>query len=300
MLGLVYISLGVLYFETNDLERALHCLTTGIELCQQMGTVYFTLAGQRVLAKLYYVRGEVEKAWEVLTAARHLAVLSENPRRIRMVNAVTAELQLRQGQLAAAVYTLADLPDAMEARSEQENLTMVRLWLAEAQPHMAEDLLRQFEQAAGQQGRLGSLIAIHVMQALTDQALQRFSAPDPLREALSMANQLGYQRTLLNEAQSLAPQLIRRRDAAPELVDRLLAAVPALSPKSEATMVEPLSKTQLLILGLVAAGLSNQEIADRVGITVGTTKWYLNQIYQILNVSSRTQAVAEARRLNLL
>ena len=265
-----------------------------------MGTVYFTLAGQRVLAKLHYAQGEVEKAWEVLMAARHLAVQSENQRRIRMVNAVTAELQLRQGQLAAAAYTLADLPAAIEARSEQENLTVARLLLAQDQPQMAHRLLHELEQTARRQGRLGSLIAIDVLQALTDQALQRFAAPDPLREALSLAAQLGFHSTLLNDAQPLAAQLVRRRDSAPDLVDSLLDAVPELSPDTATPLIEPLSKTQLIILWLVAAGLWNQEIADRVGITVGTTKWYLNQIYGILNVSSRTQAVAEARRLKLL
>ncbi len=244
------------------------------------------------------VRGEAERAWEVLTAARHLAVQSENQRRIRMVNAVTAELQLRQGQIVGAAYTLADLPAAIEARSEQENLTMARLLLAQDQPQAAHNLLHQLEQTARQQGRLGSLISIYVLQALTNQALQQFVTPDPLREALSLAVQLGYHRTLLNEAQALAPQLVRRRDIAPDFVDSLLDAVPALSP--DAALVEPLSKTQLIILGLVADGLSNQEIADRVGITVGTTKWYLNQIYRILNVTSRTQAVAEAKRLSLL
>lgn len=66
------------------------------------------------------------------------------------------------------------------------------------------------------------------------------------------------------------------------------------------TLIEPLSETQLIILGLVADGLSNQEIADKLEITVGTTKWHLNQIYSILNVSSRTQAVAQVHRLNLL
>ncbi len=300
MLGLVYIPLGLLCFETNDLERANHALTTGIALCQQMGIAYFTLAGQRILAKLHYVCGEVERAWEVLSAARHLAVQSGNQRRLRMVNTVTAELQLRQGQLVGAVYTLAELPESIGARSEQENLTIARLLLAQGQPGAANSILHELEHTARWQGRLGSLISIYVLQALTNQALQQFVTPDPLREALSLAVQLGYRRTLLNEAQALAPQLVRRRDIAPAFVDSLLDAVPALSPDTATTLAEPLSKTQLIILGLVADGLSNQEIADRVGITVGTTKWHLNQIYHILNVSSRTQAVAEAKRLSLL
>ncbi|MEK7833278.1 MAG: helix-turn-helix transcriptional regulator, partial [Acidobacteriota bacterium] len=39
--GMVYVPLGMLYYEINDLERARHYLTTGIELCRQMGTVYY-------------------------------------------------------------------------------------------------------------------------------------------------------------------------------------------------------------------------------------------------------------------
>ena len=64
--------------------------------------------------------------------------------------------------------------------------------------------------------------------------------------------------------------------------------------------MEPLSETQLAILRLVSDGLSNQEIADTLRITVGTTKWHLNQIYGKLGVASRTQALAHARRVKLL
>jgi ATP/maltotriose-dependent transcriptional regulator MalT len=65
-------------------------------------------------------------------------------------------------------------------------------------------------------------------------------------------------------------------------------------------LIEPLGDTQLVILRLLDEGLSNQEIADRVGITLGTTKWHLNQIYGKLGVASRTQALAQARRDKLL
>ena len=299
MAGLVYIPLGALYFELDDLDRGYHCLTTGIALCQQMGTVYFTLAGQRLLAKLQYSRGLIDGAWEVLSAARHLAVQSENQRRIRMVNAVTAELQIYDGQIEAAAYTLADLPPLAESRSEQENMTLARLMLAQSQPQTAQSLLDHLEQNAHHQGRLGSLISIYILEALTEQALNQFAIRDPLREAIMLGAQLGFRRSFLNDVEALAPQLARRRHVAPDFVDSLLATQREPSPVG-ATLIEPLSKTQRVILGLVADGLSNQDIADRLGITVGTTKWHLNQIYHILDVSSRTQAIVEAHRLNLL
>jgi ATP/maltotriose-dependent transcriptional regulator MalT len=53
-------------------------------------------------------------------------------------------------------------------------------------------------------------------------------------------------------------------------------------------------------LELIAAGLSNSEIAARMYVATSTIKSYANSTFRRLGVSSRTQAVAEARALNLL
>jgi LuxR family maltose regulon positive regulatory protein len=54
------------------------------------------------------------------------------------------------------------------------------------------------------------------------------------------------------------------------------------------------------ILGHIAAGRSNQEIAEALVFSIGTVKWYTSQIYGKLGVKSRTQAIACARELGLL
>src|SRR5258706_5839942 len=64
--------------------------------------------------------------------------------------------------------------------------------------------------------------------------------------------------------------------------------------------LDQLTHRELDILRLVTDGQSNQEIAERLVITLGTVKWYLKQIYGKLHVSSRTQAIAAARNLSLL
>ncbi|HEU5226602.1 MAG TPA: response regulator transcription factor, partial [Ktedonobacteraceae bacterium] len=61
-----------------------------------------------------------------------------------------------------------------------------------------------------------------------------------------------------------------------------------------------LSDRELEVLQLVASGLSNREVAARLVVTIGTVKKHLEHIYDRLNVSSRTQAVARGRELNLL
>lgn len=54
------------------------------------------------------------------------------------------------------------------------------------------------------------------------------------------------------------------------------------------------------VLTLLAAGHSNQEIADRLFISTNTVKTHLNNLYQKLEVSRRGQAVKKARSLQLV
>ena len=54
------------------------------------------------------------------------------------------------------------------------------------------------------------------------------------------------------------------------------------------------------LLRRLSRGLSNQEIARQMSITVGTTKGHLYRIFRKLNVRNRTAAVAKARQLGLL
>jgi predicted ATPase/DNA-binding CsgD family transcriptional regulator/uncharacterized protein HemY len=53
------------------------------------------------------------------------------------------------------------------------------------------------------------------------------------------------------------------------------------------------------ILRLMAADLSNAEIAERLVMTPGTIKWYTKQIYSKLGVHSRDEAIARAAELDL-
>jgi LuxR family transcriptional regulator, maltose regulon positive regulatory protein len=61
-----------------------------------------------------------------------------------------------------------------------------------------------------------------------------------------------------------------------------------------------LSKSEFEVLRLVNAGLSNQEIAETLRMSVGATKWHMHQVLRKLAVRNRTAAAAKARCLGLL
>ncbi|MFC1961357.1 LuxR C-terminal-related transcriptional regulator, partial [Chloroflexota bacterium] len=89
-----------------------------------------------------------------------------------------------------------------------------------------------------------------------------------------------------------------------EVVHNLLAEITpvqdtCVSPQNQSS-VDALSPRELEVLSLIAEGLSNQEIAQKLFITAGTVKKHANNIFGKLGVNNRTHAVARARALNLL
>ena len=65
-------------------------------------------------------------------------------------------------------------------------------------------------------------------------------------------------------------------------------------------LIEPLSQRELEVLHLIAQGLSNREIGERLFLALSTVKGHNQQIFDKLQVQSRTEAVARARELGLL
>jgi LuxR family maltose regulon positive regulatory protein len=90
----------------------------------------------------------------------------------------------------------------------------------------------------------------------------------------------------------------------PTLLTDLTAPLPPRTPAplspSAPTLLDPLTPRELEVLHLIADGNSNRAIAEQLVITVGTVKSYTSQIYSKLGVSSRTQAVAQAREIGLI
>ena len=61
-----------------------------------------------------------------------------------------------------------------------------------------------------------------------------------------------------------------------------------------------LTSRELEILHIISKGYSNQEIADKLFVSLSTVKTHINNIYSKLNVKRRTQAVSKAKELNII
>jgi LuxR family maltose regulon positive regulatory protein len=125
-----------------------------------------------------------------------------------------------------------------------------------------------------------------------------------LERALRLAEPQGYLRLLADLGLPMARLLqeARARSVLPEYVGALLEACGADSgvPMAETALPEPLTPREQEILRLIAAGLTNREIGDRLFISPETVKKHTGSIFGKLGVGRRTEAVARARALDLL
>ncbi len=89
-------------------------------------------------------------------------------------------------------------------------------------------------------------------------------------------------------------------------VGRRLTRVKVIVPESEFKLNEAalkklgLTKREYEVLGLIAAGLSNKEIADKLFVSTSTIKTHTSNLFQKLDASRRTQALQKAKELQII
>jgi LuxR family maltose regulon positive regulatory protein len=312
--GMAFVGLADVLYEWNDLDDARRHALEGIRLSELGGRVSYVLAGRIVLALLYQARGDVEKAFEMIQGAEGLA----QRHGFAYMGAEIAELRARlwarkgQGNTAAASqwareHRLSSVDElSLTLAREMEQIAVTRVLVAQGKCGEALELLARLQEAAQAAERIRSEIRIGALQALAYQIKGDVGrALSALERALSLAEPEGYVRTFVDEGEPMA-KLLRRalsQGIAPDYSARLLDAFgeratpvpPAVQP-----LIEPLTERELEVLRLIAAGLSNAEIARELVIAVSTVKTHINHIYGKLAVESRIQAAAKARELGLL
>ena len=228
---------------------------------------------------------------------------------------------LAQGRLTEALGWVRErglsVDDDLSYLREFEHITLARVLIArynserkERFIHEAVGLLERLLKATEEGGRTGGLIEILALQALAHEAhgdIPRGLAP--LERALTLAEPEGYVRIFVGEGEPMR-DLLRHAAAggvSRSFTRRLLSAFdgraqPASAPAQVAAgeLAEPLTAREVEILRPVVAGMTNQEIADQLVISVSTVKRHIANAYGKLGVGHRTAAVARAGELNLL
>jgi len=318
--GQAYRFLANVYREWNDLASARLFAEKAIEPSRLWGHANPLVEALLTLARIHQAQNnipETNRALAEVSQAIHGHLLEATT--IQWIGAIRARLWLAQGKLDDARRWSEVQGLSAEAKLDLENeieyLTLVRLLLAEGRVDGAQRRLARLQSAAESTGRQGSLIEVLVLQAVAlDMQADTDAALAVLEQALGLARPEGYMRMFLDEGKPIETLLKTgitkwENDDLLAYARKLLAAFyqgEAERPVSLAEtlpggpLIEPLSERELEVLQLIAAGWSNQEIADKLVISVRTVKKHVENIHGKLGVRSRTQAAARAQELKLL
>jgi LuxR family maltose regulon positive regulatory protein len=312
--GMALIGMGKVARERNDLDTATTLLTEGIDIGRRSAISGFAIDGLMVLALVELAKGNRAGATMHLQEAAALAERWHSTTVEAQVAVFRARFALAVGNLKDAarwaITTSEPTAESYTDLGEIEHLILVRVWLAQGRTSEARKLLARLEQSARAGLRHGRLIEILALRALVAEvAGDTADASATLAEALALGQTEGYVRVFADEGAAMGT-LVRRVAAqrGGGLRADYLAAVQeaCAGPQSAGEtvtmneqLVEPLSAREQEVLALIAAGCSNQEIADRLIISVATVRKHVENIHGKLGVQSRTQAAARARALGL-
>jgi LuxR family transcriptional regulator, maltose regulon positive regulatory protein len=325
--GMAHVGVAEVLYERDELDAAHTHATRGVGLCRQLAYTQPLASGLGLLARIRQAQGDAAGALEAIGQAQRVEL---SPQVVALLNPVPvwrARVLLARGEVAEAARWAEGrglrVTDEPSYPREGEYLVLTRVLLAQREPDRALGLLARLHDLAVTQGRTGSVIELQAVQALAlaaggDQA----AGLSALAEALALAAPEGYVRVFVDEGAPMARllgglaaaqrsgQVVPHAGVPPDYLDRLARAFQprgaGAAPRTThqiagvAGLVEPLSDRELQVLGLLAAGRSNQQIADELVVVLDTVKKHVGHILDKLGAANRTQAVARARALGLL
>ena len=283
------------------------------------------------LARVHFARNELEPARTNAALAREIGLQLLNVDTPGMAALLEARIELAQGEREAATAALntagdifrdrgiehhgADLGDvkvgvliegghltAALATAREHSLTdrIAQLFLLDNDPTAALQTLGAYVQTEGDPKLRNNLTSHILAAAALSAAGEHARARKQLEAILPFVEPEGIIRPFVDMGPLVRPVLADPgvREHFPIYAETLIDAFG--EPPECDTLSEPLSRRELEVLRLIADGLSNREIGDRLFIALDTVKGHTRKIYEKLDVNRRTEALARATKIGLL
>lgn len=316
--------LAEIYFERNELAAARALLEEYLPVATELGFVDQLISGWLTQSRLFRATGNADGALRSLATASTFATRSGFDRLGIFAAEERVRQLLRSGHPDEAARTArqaglkpsesAPLPVAKVTTRDEVRALLWVSWL-EIQNRRAEALsiARQWRNFTAGAGVLRQTLRWDVRIAhllLLDGEFR--GAKRALLRATEIAEPCGFVRSFLDEPSLLDALLpgTGEADSANTFPGQLRTALECDrgrgTVRSYTFETEPaglsgrLGTQELQVLRLTAGGLTNREVGDRLGMTEGSIKWHLQQIYDKIGVRRRLQAVERARHLGLL
>lgn len=297
-----YLGLARIHYEWNDLDTAEQYGKQSLQLARQYeGVIDRFIVCEIFLARLRLAERDVTGANAILSQTHQSAVQRQFLHRLPEIAAMQAQALIQQGDLNAA-----------SRLAEKHNLPLIqaRITLIQNNSSAGLALLEPIRVQMEAKDWKSEQLKVKALEAVLYQANgEMVKARDLLIDALSAAELGGGIRTFLDEGMPMYQLLtkVHNQGLGSNYLVSLLTAFEATARdetekprRSSDLYIEDLSQRELDVLRLIAQGLTNQEISERLFLALDTVKNHNRRIFSKLQVQRRTEAIARARELGLI
>jgi len=300
-----YLGLAHILFEWNNLDAAEQYVQKCIQQAKQLENMDSFIDCEVFLARLKLAQGDGVGATVTLSSVGQYVRQHNFAYRLPEVASIQVLTLLHQGNLAAAAHL---------AQTHELPISQARVYLAQGHTSTALVILGHLRQQVEAKGWKDEWLKAMVLQTVALHAHgEKDKAVNLLGDALVLAEPGGFIRIFIDEGMPMFELLseVAVHGIMPEYIGKLLAVFVAEEQKSvdktdlhfvpfARGLIEPLSERELNVLELIAQGLSNREISERLFLALSSVKGHNQNIFGKLEVQRRTEAVARARELGLL
>ncbi|WP_421989853.1 LuxR C-terminal-related transcriptional regulator [Qipengyuania sp.] len=316
--------LAELRYERNEIEAARSYVEEFLPLATKTGLIDQLIAGYQASAKIAAIENQAQ-AIKILERGEEVASVRQFERlraillseRIRMLTSAGENAAVRR------IAKLNNLSTRVETLKPREGHTTLDAVYAFAAAHVAicenelddaERLLSSWSKFLENRQclRFAVRFSLSLAHAQTLKG-QTNAAHRTIRHAIQMAGEKGFVRSFVDANPAIRPSLRALNfDHQPELRashSKILEAIggedstPVARREEleiEGGQYEALNDRESEILVMISTGMMNKQMAAELGLTLGTVKWYLQQIYTKMGVNRRSEAVFKARQLGLI
>lgn len=322
--------LSEILYESNDLDRAEELIEQTLPFAAEFGFVDQLMPGYITQSRIRRARDDVTGAFRSLDEAMTVAIERRLDRLRYAVVAERVRLLIQDGRLELARQCAAEagIPEPGEpilprgdvtTTLESKAIAWVRLAQCEDRLPDALSAVKHWRNFCVTRGAIRSLVRWNILLAqILYVGGDLRTAQRALRDAISHAAGIRLVRSFLDEGRSIQSLLTATYDSAlevlhptdafaSELLDafshaghRPGAANSVSRPAAAEGLYGKLSSKEREILALVSSGMRNREVAKKLGMTEGSVKWYMQQVYDKVGTRRRLQAVERARQFGLI
>jgi LuxR family maltose regulon positive regulatory protein len=309
--GLADIALAESLFEkstSDNLTEIMLLVNAGQNAADFQGTLEVEFVAVGILSRVMLMQNNLLSAYGLLESIERRAQQAKMTGMIFNIKALRIKFALMEGKIDSVNFWLQnEAPDETKQFRILDRygyLAKVRCYLAVEKYADAITLLGKLLDYFKKYNRIYGQLEAGVLLAITQYYMKQEDWQKTLNDTLERCEHYGFIRFIAEEGIALLPLLQKAVLTVSDDYSQCLmeetkhyALLYPLYQKPRQAFIEPLTNTEKTVLRLMCKGLSNNEIANLMEITLRTVKFHTGNLYSKMNVKSRVQAIKIAAEL---